>query len=142
MIFCNTENCCCFNLKTGTIVIAVMQLIGCFINIFFEIFSENKSGPILASSVIFLVLCSLLIFGAHKERPNFFLPWLIVTFLGIVMMFIGLIYIFVSFFRSDADQLTYRTSNLKNKEDLRLDVFFLINLIGFSEFFVRLEICI
>ncbi|KAL5282367.1 hypothetical protein ACFFRR_005504 [Megaselia abdita] len=127
MFFCKLNSCCCFNLSTGTTIIAGIQLFACFINILFNSLSTYTSFSLIVSSAVYGILCALVIFGVKSKSSNCLLPWIVVTLIGIILMFIGLIFIFVSFFKAPRD---YTTIEDQGKKDLTLDFLFLINFIG------------
>lgn len=131
MYFCKLKNCCCFDLTTGTIIIAVLELVACILAIIFNSLSSYTSVTLIVSSAIYGLLCFMVIIGVKTENSNCLLPWILVTLISIILMFIGLIFIFVSFFKAQKD---YTTVENQGKMDLTLDFLFLLNLIGLSKY--------
>lgn len=131
MYFCKLKNCCCFDLNTATIFIAGLELFASIVTIVVNSVTSYTSVTLIVSSAVYGILCLLVIIGVKTENSNCLLPWILVTFISIILMFIGLIFIFVSFFKVPKN---YTTTGDEGKMDLTLDFLFLTNLIGLSKF--------
>jgi len=111
----NIEKCCCFDLKTGTILIGALNLSGsvilaiyaAFILFSYAAFSSEINqaiqdnhgsdaadaslvinitfGIILVLSIFYIGIASLLIHGARTGRPGLLMPWMVLT--GISLLF-------------------------------------------------------
>lgn len=89
---------------------------------------------VIVSSSIYAILCVLVILGVKTEKSTYLLPWIVITMIGIILMFIGQIFIFVSFFKTPKKYTTDTSQDDEDRNDLILDFLFLINFIGLSKY--------
>jgi len=114
------QSCCCYDLKTGTLLVGVLELIASVSLSIFSIFLmvswavvveggdvvSDQVDPqllkaagtvwwvtmsiILFISVLNLVVTSILIHGAKKGRPGLLTPWLVLTAISVVLQLINI----------------------------------------------------
>ncbi|KAH0551940.1 uncharacterized protein LOC123270379 [Cotesia glomerata] len=110
--------CCCFDLKTGVLIIGILGIIGSVVNLikapleYSSACSDGKTtannencavassilGGSIASSVIFLILTVLMIYGSQKNSHRFLLPILILEAISIFLLVILVWYLIIIFF--------------------------------------------
>ena len=86
--------CCCVDLRTGAIIIAILGILGALGNM-----GEGFSWVAIISTIVGLVAHGCLLFGAIKYHRVATLINLIISMLGIILMFIIAIIALVSIFR-------------------------------------------
>lgn len=123
MIFFRVNNCCFFNLKTGSYLICGLEIFACVSVILVNIFMDLPSITLFFFAIGYSVFNILAIVGNKKENHIFILPWIIANFIIIMIILAILIWIFVQFF------------NISTKQpEVQLDCFFLILLLIFGIF--------
>ncbi|CAD6245321.1 GSCOCG00013648001-RA-CDS [Cotesia congregata] len=110
--------CCCFDLKTGVVIIGILGIIVSVGNLikapldYSSACSDGKTtennencadassrlGGSIASSVIVLILMFLMIYGSQKDNHRFMLPILILKAISIVLSVIAIWYLIIIFF--------------------------------------------
>jgi len=109
----------CLDLKTGVIILGVINLIGCIAGVIttisaFATYTQHYRewykalGPMLGNMeldtaihitlsvvliicIIDMIVVSLLIHGARKDRPGFLIPWIVFTAIYLVLQIIHII---------------------------------------------------
>lgn len=76
--------CCCLSLRTGCIVIGVLEILGQLSNIS----STQTSISVVFGTIIGLIAAALLIYGAVKRDRLYMWPWIVVTILSIIFLII------------------------------------------------------
>ncbi|KAL5277916.1 hypothetical protein ACFFRR_002887 [Megaselia abdita] len=95
----NLTRCCCFDLKTGTFIIGVLDLIFGIIGFWQAITTPSTNDEVVvgviqkASIALGIVAAVLLIIGAQKEKPRFVLFWIIMKVIGLVVLALSIIMI-------------------------------------------------
>ena len=87
MVF--NQCCCCVDLRTGAIVIAVLDILNGFGN-----FSQGATG--IVSGIALLVAGALPLYGAIKYHQMAVLVYLILEVIGIILLLIMAILVFVA----------------------------------------------
>lgn len=121
MISCKVQECCCLTLRCGTALIGLITLLSSAIIIIASCFSTEMEFGVehilgVPISVIYFFVSSLLIYGVFEvnikmlksifltylinlqKSPKCLLPWIIITFLAIITLFIAAIIGFVFIF--------------------------------------------
>ncbi|KAF7996805.1 hypothetical protein HCN44_002451 [Aphidius gifuensis] len=91
----NTNSCCCFNARTGCLIISVLGIIGSILSVIQNTIlilnddkTENK-GALLAISFLInlpsIIIHYLLFRGVTQEKPKLMYPWIYLSFVGLIL---------------------------------------------------------
>lgn len=105
----NLNKCCCFGLKTGSLVIGVIDLIFGLIGIS-QIFSLRNGdvalGVMYKSCAILSTLAAvLLIIGVQKGYQRFFLIWNVVKIINLFSMVIAFVTFIIGIFSVKSEEI-------------------------------------
>lgn len=128
MIFFRVSGCCCFDLKTGSLIISGLECFICILGVLVNIFMDLPSITLFLVCIAYSILNILVFFGSKTEKHNYLLPWIITNFTIIIINLGALIWIFVQFFNIST-----------NQPEIKLDVLFLTLLFIFG--MIYLWIC-
>ena len=105
--------CCCVDLKTGAIVIAVLGIVGSFVNLAF-----STNWTMIGEIILMLVVSFCLLFGAIKENEIAVLIYLILNMLQIISEFaVGILLVVGSAIVSQDDGSTVANSTSLHQDD-------------------------
>ncbi|KDR22480.1 uncharacterized protein LOC110826828 [Zootermopsis nevadensis] len=105
--------CCSCNLKTATIILGWISLIGQvmgFVTSAVRLAMFDKEQAVLmydsqesliaalVSSAVNMLIYALLLYGAHEERPAFMLPYVILGMIGLIICAVAVVIIGIFFF--------------------------------------------
>ncbi|KAL5284908.1 hypothetical protein ACFFRR_006930 [Megaselia abdita] len=93
---CQVNRCCCFSLKTGCLIIGMVDLliyIIALVTASVNISNDSTGIPIVVESSLSIIAAVLLIFGVMKENPVYLKFWLI--FKGIVLTILCVIFVWI-----------------------------------------------
>ncbi|XP_037030607.1 uncharacterized protein LOC119070392 [Bradysia coprophila] len=80
---CKVNSCCCFNLRTGSLIIGWLCAIGSLLQIFGKQSGNSYEGPI--QGVVGLVIYAALLYGIYARRPTWMLLAIILSTIKIVI---------------------------------------------------------
>ncbi|XP_065201680.1 uncharacterized protein LOC135832390 [Planococcus citri] len=107
--------CCCISLRTGTITIVILNLIGTVAVIFNHQKFSKYGTSFLVGQIIFLIIELAALYGVFNRKPDFLIPHLAVTalfLLGFLLVIIASI-IFLPFAYNALKDMTYETPDGK-----------------------------
>lgn len=70
-------------LETGALCIGILGIFGSLMK--FHFLNDRYYEPISMQALVYIVACALLIFGTMKRVHYYLLPWLILSFIGIIL---------------------------------------------------------
>lgn len=79
--------CCCLSLRTGCIIIGVVELLG-YLSI---IASHSTSASKILGTIIGVVASVLLVYGAYKKNRFCLWPWIVINIISIIVLVVGLL---------------------------------------------------
>lgn len=80
--------CCCISLRTGCIIIGVLEILAQIWNISVQ---KQVTGSVIGGTLIAFVVSALLIYGAAKRNRVFLWPWIVVSIITLIILVIGLL---------------------------------------------------
>ncbi len=101
MTFLKPQSCCCFDLRTGALIMASLRLIFNFgslvtSSVMFSYYDDYQGGRytdvthyvfagFITDTLIHLFVSAFLFYGVVKGRHEFLLPWLVIHMISIVV---------------------------------------------------------
>lgn len=83
------KSCCgCMTLRTGCIVIGVLEILAQIWNISVQ---RQVSGSLIGGTLIAFIASALLIYGAAKRNRFLLWPWIVVNIITLIILVIGLL---------------------------------------------------
>lgn len=73
----------CLQLETGVLCIGILGILGSLMRYYDSTNPTFRPGPIETS--VYILVLALLIFGTIKRNHYYLLPWLILTYIGIIV---------------------------------------------------------
>lgn len=73
----------CLQLETGVLCIGILGILGSLVKYYDSTNPTYRPGPI--ETLVYILICALLIFGTIKRNHYYLLPWLILTYIGIIV---------------------------------------------------------
>uniref|UniRef100_T1GT64 USP domain-containing protein n=1 Tax=Megaselia scalaris TaxID=36166 RepID=T1GT64_MEGSC len=119
------KKCCCFDLKTGTIIIGGLDLVFAILSGLKSLFVKGNnneySSPIFELFVVTLCISAaiLLLVGVKLERPRYFLFYIILKVIEIVLIGIIIILLLITIVALDEEDIK-NNMNMRQYENLRL----------------------
>ncbi|XP_031634789.1 uncharacterized protein LOC116348069 [Contarinia nasturtii] len=90
-----TDCCCCMTLRTAGLIMGAIGVIMSALGVL--------SGYAVVLNLIALIVNSCWAYGVLKENPKLMVPWLLVSFIAIVLLFLSPIFLIIYFYTEETD---------------------------------------
>ncbi|XP_065224825.1 uncharacterized protein LOC135848768 [Planococcus citri] len=86
------NSCCCgCSLKTGTLILLILTLIGSLLKILGSFGAPGNQAANIIGYLIILCIAIAGIYAATQEKPVFLIPYMVVQLIGLVGLIIGML---------------------------------------------------
>lgn len=107
----NLKNCCCFDLKTGSLIIGILDIVTGIMGMCQLIVHHNPDVAMgiiqKIGSVLGIVAAVLLVIGIRRGMSRFLLFWFIVKIIGLTCLALIFITVLVGLIASSEENMKY-----------------------------------